>query len=141
MTYVLDSSAVIAFINREAGGDIVKRLIAEAGQGDCSLSISIVQLLEIFYDHVYCYGIDEAKKITEAIIAGPVSIIEHISYPIMYDAGRLKTTYHCSLADAIACATAISLQAVLVTADHNELEAVEKGENLSVLWLPAHPKK
>ncbi|GHV93537.1 hypothetical protein AGMMS50268_40400 [Spirochaetia bacterium] len=77
MTYVLDSSAVIAFINRESGGDIVKRLIAEAGQGDCSLSISIVQLLEIFYDHVY----------------------------------------------------------------HNELEAVEKGENLSVLWLPARPKK
>ncbi|GHV93659.1 hypothetical protein AGMMS50268_41620 [Spirochaetia bacterium] len=116
-------------------------MFAEAARGDCSLSMSIVQLLEIYYDQIYLVGQAEAKELTEVIIAGPVSIIEHVSYPVMYDAGRLKTTYHCSLADSIACATAIALQAALVTADHNELEAVEKGENLSVLWLPARPKK
>jgi predicted nucleic acid-binding protein len=59
----------------------------------------------------------------------------------MYEAGRLKTTYAISLADAIACATAGSLRATLVTSDHKELTQVEQDENLSVLWLPPRPKK
>ena len=95
--------------------------------------MSIVQLLEVYYDCVYVVGAEEAKKRVEAILAEPVNIIETISYPVLYEAGRFKTMYSMSLADSIAAATAKILSAVLVTKD-SELEAAAAGE-FSILWL------
>jgi predicted nucleic acid-binding protein len=141
VTYVLDACAMLALINSEPGADIVKRLFEEAERGSSTLSMSIVQLLEVYYDQIYAFGIDEAKRITEWIIASPVSVIGTITVPVMYEAGRLKTAYSISLADSVACAAALALRAVLVTSDHKEIEAVESGENLSILWLPPRPKK
>jgi hypothetical protein len=42
--------------------------------------------------------------------------------------------------NAIGLATAIELSAHFVTSDHHELEAIEQNENISILWLPPHPK-
>ena len=95
--------------------------------------MSIVQLLEVYYDCVYVVGAEEAKKRVEAILAEPVNIIETISYPVLYEAGRFKTMYSMSLADSIAAATAKILSAVLVTKD-SELEAAAAGA-FSILWL------
>jgi predicted nucleic acid-binding protein len=141
VTYVLDACALIALFNGEPGADIVARLVEKAERGDIGLSMSIIQLLEVYYDRIYAVGVEAAKERVNAIISGPVSIIDPITYPVMYEAGRLKTTYIISLADAIACATAEFLQATLVTSDHKELTQVEQDENLSVLWLPPRPKK
>jgi predicted nucleic acid-binding protein len=49
-------------------------------------------------------------------------------------AGRFKTTYSMSLADSIAVATAISIDAALVTKD-SEMQVPEKAGEFSVLWL------
>jgi predicted nucleic acid-binding protein len=106
---VLDACAFIALFNGEQGADVVARLIEEAERGDIRLSMSIIQLLEVYYDRIYVVGAEEAKKRADAIIAGPVSIIDPITYPVMYEAGRLKTTYSISLADSIAAATAKNL--------------------------------
>jgi predicted nucleic acid-binding protein len=141
MTYLLDACALLAMINGEPGADIVMRLFNEAERGDCTLSLSIVQLLEVYYDRIHVVGREAAKQRVEWIIAGPVSVIDSITVPVMYEAGRLKTSYHCSLADAIGIATAIELSAQFVTSDHHDFEAVEKAEGLSVLWLPPRPKK
>jgi predicted nucleic acid-binding protein len=141
MKYVLDACALIALFNGEEGADVVARLLEEAGRADTGLFMSIIQLLEVYYDRIYVVGAEAAKERAEAIVAGPVSIVDPITYPVMYEAGRLKTKYPISLADAIACATAGSLQATLVTSDHKELEQVEQGENLSFIWLPAKPHK
>jgi predicted nucleic acid-binding protein len=141
LKYILDACAFIALFNGEEGADVVAHLLEEAGKGDTGLSMSIIQLLEVYYDRIYLVGAEAAKERAEAIVAGPVSIIDPITYPVMYEAGRLKTTYSISLADAVACATAGSLQATLVTSDHKELKQVEQGENLSFLWLPPKPKK
>jgi predicted nucleic acid-binding protein len=46
----------------------------------------------------------------------------------------LKGFYRISLADAIACATAKTLGAAVITKD-GEIRAVEQAENLSVLWI------
>jgi predicted nucleic acid-binding protein len=133
--YVLDACALIALFNGEQGADVVARLIEEAERSDIGLSMSIIQLLEVYYDRIYVIGAEAAKERVNAIIAGPVSIIDPITYPVMYEAGRLKTMYTISLADAIACAAAVSLRATLVTSDHKELTRVEQAENLSVLWI------
>jgi len=96
--------------------------------------MSIVQLLEVFYDRIYIAGIDEARSVVESILAGPIDIINTISYEVMYEAGRFKTSYSMSLADAFAAATAKSIDAVLVTKD-DELRPAEEAGNFSILWL------
>ena len=52
----------------------------------------------------------------------------------MYEAGRFKTSYSMSLADAIAAATAKIFTATLVTKD-NEMKPAEEAGEFSVLWL------
>jgi predicted nucleic acid-binding protein len=64
----------------------------------------------------------------------PVEIIKTVSREVYRETARLKGFYRISFADAIACATAKSLSAAIVTKD-GEIRAVEQGENLSVLWI------
>jgi predicted nucleic acid-binding protein len=131
--YLLDACALLALFNGEEGSEAVTDLLKKARAGDITLSMSIVQLLEVYYDRVYVVGAEEAKKRVEAILAEPVHIIETISLPVLYEAGRFKTTYSMSLADSVAAATAKILSAVLVTKDR-ELEAAANGE-FSIHWL------
>ena len=51
------------------------------------------------------------------------------------EAGRLKATYRISLADSIALAEASVSGGILLTADHHELELVEKNENIVFHWI------
>jgi len=120
--------------NDEPGAQKVIDLIKQARAGNIRLSMSIVQLLEVFYDRIYIAGIDEARSVVESILAGPIDIINTISYEVMYEAGRFKTSYSMSLADAFAAATAKSIDAVLVTKD-DELRPAEEAGNFSILWL------
>jgi predicted nucleic acid-binding protein len=131
--YLLDACAILALFNGEEGSEALIDLFKKARAGDITLSMSIVQLLEVYYDRVYVVGTEEAKKRVEAILAEPVHIIETISLPVLYEAGRFKTRYSMSLADSVAAATAKILSAALVTKD-SELEAAADGE-FSIHWL------
>jgi len=132
--YLLDACALLMIFNGEPGAQEVVDLLRQARAGNIRLSMSIIQLLEVFYDRIYIVGIDEARSIVESILAGPINIINTISYPVVYEAGRFKTSYSMSLADAFAAATAKSIDAVLVTKDE-ELRPAEKAGDFSILWL------
>jgi predicted nucleic acid-binding protein len=75
------------------------------------------------------------KEIIESILAFPITIIDQITYPIFYEAGRLKRTYSVSFADSIALATACSLSYTLVTSDHHEFDEIEKKEPINFFWI------
>ena len=47
----------------------------------------------------------------------------------------MKKQYRLSLADAIGLAAAIISNASFVTADHHELDVIEKNENISFTWI------
>jgi predicted nucleic acid-binding protein len=54
----------------------------------------------------------------------------------LIEAGRLKTTYKISLADAIALAEASVSGGILVTADHHEMDKIEQAEpNIKFRWI------
>ena len=134
MHYLFDACAVLAFINGEFGREKVLDLLDKAKAGTVRLSMSIVQLLEVYYNCIYIGGEDEARAAVASLLAEPITIIEAVSYPIMYEAGRFKTTYSMSLADSIASATAKCFNAVLITKD-SELQRAEEAGEFSVLWL------
>ena len=139
--YLLDACALLAIFNDESEKDTVLDLLEQTRSGAIRLSMSIVQLLEVYYDRLRCSGEEGARIRVDSILAEPITIIESISRDVMYEAGRFKTAYSMSLADSIAAAintpgaaTAKSLAAAFVTKDDEFKEAEQAGE-FSVLWL------
>ena len=132
--YLLDACALLAIFNDESEKETVLDLLQQARIGAIRLSMSIVQLLEVYYNCIYFSGANKARGIIESILAEPITIIESISHDVMYEAGRFKTFYYMSLADSIAAATAKSLGASIVTKDDEFREAEQTGE-FTVLWL------
>jgi ribonuclease VapC len=134
MNYLLDACSLIAVFNKEPDAHIVLDLLDQARAGTISLQMSIVQLLEVYYDQIYTVGINKAKKAVKSILEGPINIIYDFSIDDMYKAGWFKTHYSMSLGDAIAAATAKSIGATLVTKD-SEMKPVEEADEFPVLWL------
>jgi len=139
--YLLDACALITLFKEEVGFEHVKKLIADADAGTIDVSISVINLLEVYYGFGRETGIDYAKQIIGKIQDSSISIVDVISPFVFHEAGRIKAIYKCSLADAIGVATAKELDALFVTSDHSELEPVAEGEKLQFYWLPPHPRK
>jgi PIN domain nuclease of toxin-antitoxin system len=135
MNYTLDACALLAFLNDEAGSEIVEGLLDKSRSGEYSLHISIVNLLEVYYAELRDKGEEIADIVLDAVRYYSVYIIDTISEPVFREAARLKTTYKMSLGDAIGLATAAELQAQFVSSDHHELESVEKQEPGRLFWF------
>jgi predicted nucleic acid-binding protein len=138
MNYTLDACAILAHIKKEKEGVLVKDLFHSAiteGPEAVSISMSVVNLAEVYYGMIQEKGgVAEADKVMSVVYGFPFHIISTISDEVYREASRLKADYSISIADAFACATAMSLDATLVTKDH-EIEVVEKNEKLSVFWI------
>jgi PIN domain nuclease of toxin-antitoxin system len=134
--YVLDACALVAVLKGENGAEAVDDLFQRAVQGDAALSMSIVNLLEVYYGFVTDIGLTETRNMMNTIHYTPLVIIDTISQQAYHEAARLKGTYRrLSLADAVGVATAIELSGVFVTADHHELEVIASKETLNFFWF------
>jgi predicted nucleic acid-binding protein len=54
---------------------------------------------------------------------------------VFLEAGRLKSVYKISLADAIALAYASIMKCTLVTADHHEMDVIDDKEDIRFCWI------
>jgi predicted nucleic acid-binding protein len=137
LNYVLDACALIAYLAEEKGKgyEAVNELFTRMEEDDISFYMSVFNLIEVYYDFIRKYkSVEWADEIMQQVDDLPIEIIGTVSHTVYRETARLKGFYRISLADAIACATAKSLAAAVVTKDH-EIRAVEQGENLSVLWI------
>ncbi|GHU48607.1 hypothetical protein FACS1894200_06020 [Spirochaetia bacterium] len=58
MTGVLDACALIAWLKKEPGVDVVDGLLDQAEDGEADLFISIVNLVEVYYGFMKDMGED-----------------------------------------------------------------------------------
>ncbi|MDR3002160.1 MAG: PIN domain-containing protein [Fibromonadaceae bacterium] len=134
--YILDACALIAYYADEEGADVVQNIIREAYLEESQVSITKVNLLEVFYDIYKSQGKTEAKDFLHNIIRTPIKIIEAIKKSAFIEAGRLKASYRISLADSIFLAEILTDENYIgVTADHHELDVVKNIENVNLLWI------
>ena len=134
MDFVLDACALIAFLNDEPEADTIADLLKRAEAGSDRLYISSIQVLEVYYDRIRIKDLAYADTFLDSLRTAPIIVLPEISKNIIREAGRFKTSYSMSLADAIAAATAKNLGATLVTKDSELRASVEAGE-FSVLGL------
>ena len=134
--YVLDACALIALLNKEDGADRVATLYEEAIRGEAELFMSKVNLLEVYYGYLKEDGDAFAEQQFMAVEKSAVKINEVISNELLRQAGKIKCAHkRISLADSFAVAQAVVSNAVLVTADHHELDAIDKAGLIEFLWI------
>jgi predicted nucleic acid-binding protein len=126
--YVLDSFALLAFIQREPGYARVRELLREAAEGMAELHISLINLVEVRY-RIIRQGHDVQGRLG-AVQSLP---IKRVSADAYIDAvADLKAAHPVALADCFAAALARELDCPVLTGDP-EFKKLE-GE-VKVEWL------
>lgn len=131
--YVLDSYALIAYLEAEAGYEPVKELLQQARRGQCELIMSVINLGEVLYIVERERGLPQAHKTLARIDDLPISIIDADRH-LTLTAAHIKTQLSIAYADCFAAALAQTKEAPLVTGDP-EFERAEMDGLLTVHWL------
>jgi predicted nucleic acid-binding protein len=135
-TYVLDACALIAYFAKEKGTENVKNILRDAiDDENVTIFMNSTNLLEVYYKIIKVYDIKKANEMLEIVKKLPIKIISELRDNVFRKAGYLKSSYKMSLADAIAVAETIMNNGSLVTADHHEIEPIEKDEKINVTWF------
>ncbi|MDR1765650.1 MAG: PIN domain-containing protein [Lachnospiraceae bacterium] len=134
--YVLDACALIALIYDEDGANVVAEEFNLANDGKVELRMHKANLLEVYY---YCWrtnGKPKADWFWSELLKRPVSITSENSDELFEEAARLKSLYKVSFADTFALAETSVSGGILLTADHHEMDAVERDEpGICFKWI------
>jgi predicted nucleic acid-binding protein len=126
--YLLDTSALLALIEDEAGADRVEQVLQ---RGEVWLPWLV--LLETSYITRQEQGEAEADHRYALIRRLPVTILWEMDEPALLMAARLKATHRLSLVDAVIAALAMQQSATLV---HKDPEFEVLAEQVSLEALP-----
>ena len=129
--YVLDSFAMLALLQLEAGADQVAALLREAEQETSRVLMSLISLGEVAYIIERRWGETRLRNFLAYANDAPIEIAP-VDQDRVFAAAHIKVHYSISYADAFAVALAQELEATVVTGDP-ESRAVEG--LVSVQWL------
>ena len=125
--YLLDTSAVLTFLEDEDGAGRVESLLRQE-----EIILPYLVLLETYYITLQEQPEDVADKRYALLKQLPATILWEVDEPILLTAGRFKAFHRLSLADAIIAAFAQKQGAILVHKDP-ELEALAESIQQEVL--------
>ena len=129
--YLLDSYAVLAWIQDENGAQFVEDLLYRARENKDEVSLNIINLGEIYYRCARAIGVPSAQNLLDSIMLLPVRIIP-CPNDLVLEAAEIKAQYPIAYADAFALATAVREKACIITGDP-EFKEVE--HLVEIHWL------
>lgn len=115
MKYVLDASAVMAYLRGERGAERVETLLARSSS---DVAMHAVNLLEVYYKLASYGGEASANEAMEDLASLGVKIHEKLDKSLRLRSGFFKIRYpFLSLADSICIALAEQTRSAVVTCD------------------------
>jgi ribonuclease VapC len=115
--YAIDAWAVLALLQKEEpAASRVPHFLEEAGKGQCTVVMSIVNLGEVYYRVGKVRGDAEARQTLDQLRQLPVVYLSATDDLVMA-AADLKMHHAIAYTDAFAAATAHTADAVLLTGD------------------------
>jgi len=129
--FVLDTFALLAYLQDEAGASRVESLLKNAANEKCHLFISIMNLGEMLYIIERRGGITKSQDALALIRQLPIEVLPADEQAV-FDAAHIKASHTLSYADAFAVVAALRKSAVLLTSD-SEFESVLS--LIDVEWL------
>ena len=131
---VLDAWAIMGWLQGEEPARAkVRELLEQASRGAAKVSISLINVGEIFYLIAKRHGAAPAERFLADLAMMPIQALLP-DRKLILGAARLKSRYPISYADAFAAQTARDQNAILVTGDP-ELWHLSKQEPIDLLWL------
>jgi predicted nucleic acid-binding protein len=131
---VLDSFALIGFLENENFASRIEMLLNQARQGKIFVYLHAIHLGEVYYITLREQGQDIADLAFARIKAFPVRYVDIIDDELLRKTAWLKANYPISYADAFAASLAIINRSSLLTGDP-EFKKLEKKESISIEWL------
>jgi ribonuclease VapC len=129
--YVLDSFAVLAYLDGEQGMARVQEVLEEASREGCQVVLSLINLGEVLYFTERDVGLTQAQAALAAVEQLPIEILA-ATKETMLTAAHIKANHSVAYADAFAVAAAQELGGAVLTGDP-EFKEVE--ELIAVEWL------
>jgi predicted nucleic acid-binding protein len=129
--YLLDSFALLAYLNDEAGCTRVQEILALAEVRKCRVVMCLVNLGEVLYITERERGLAMAQIVLALAESLPLELLD-TSRDLVLDAAHIKAQHPLSYADAFAVAAAVRENAVVVTGDP-EFKSVD--ELIKIEWL------
>src|SRR5271170_4313357 len=132
-TYVLDASALFAFLQRKGDALKVNELVKEAIRARSQVLMSAVNYGEVYGTILREDGPEQARVALDVIAPLPIEVLE-VTPNRARQAADLKVKYKLYFADSFAASLALEHKATLVTS-HTDFRRL--GYSFSVLWLKA----
>ena len=129
--YVLDSWAVIAYLEDEPSGEQIEDLIATAHEEQIPIYMTVINVGEVWYTFAREISEDEADASVKTLRDLRIQF-EDANWELTQEAARIKSKNKMSYADAFAAALAKTKKADLITGD-NEFKPLD-GE-IKIQWV------
>jgi len=133
-SFVLDSFALIGFLENEKFASRIEMLLKQARQGKILIYLHAIHLGEVYYITLREQSQNIADLAFARIKAFPVKYIDIIDDELLRKAAWLKANYPISYADAFAASMAIIHKSTLLTGDP-EFKKLGKKEAIAIEWL------
>ncbi len=133
-TYVLDSFALLAYLEGESRTARVQFLLKGALNGKNNLYVSLINLGEVLYIVERENGLVAAQQTLAALDQLPLQFVP-VSRATVLAAAHIKARHSLSYADAIAVVTAQDYNGTVVTGDPEFQQVVDAGL-VTIEWLP-----
>ena len=131
MVKVLDASALMAYLEKEAGYETVKELLTKAAESNKNLLMTTVNFGEVYYAVAREQDLEEAEKIAQLIQTFPIEFID-VDLALARQAALYKANQKLPFVDCFAAALAKLRKGELLTTD-KDFKAVE--EEIKIGWV------
>jgi len=128
---VLDSYAVITYLQKQQGYEDVAMIFEECVSKDREVFLCIVNWGEVIYQALRTGGEERAELAEDIMRALPINLVE-ANKELTLQAARLKAFNKMSYADCYAAALAMKKKCELMTGD-KEFKQVEK--DIKIRWI------
>jgi ribonuclease VapC len=129
---VLDSFALLTYLNKEKGARKVQGLLSNAQTSGESILMNEINAGEVYYILFRKRGQKQADYYLETILTALPIIMIPNTFDDVIDAARIKAEYTISFADCFVVAIALKKDALIVTGDP-EFRQVE--HLVTIEWL------
>lgn len=130
--YILDSFALMAYLENEVSGEQVTRILRKATAGEIHVYFSLINYGECLYIIEREQGLTKAQEMIAVVDQLPIEVVP-VDRLRIFAAAHIKAHYSLSYADAFVVALAQEFNATVITGDP-EFRQVEN--SVSILWLP-----
>ena len=121
---LLDSYALLAYLNNEAGFEMVRNLLNMAQDSGKFILMNEINVGETYYILFRERGSEKSEYFLDTILKSlPIAMIQN-NFQLVIEAARIKAEYPLSFADCFAMTTARRERASVITGDQ-EFKKVE----------------